>query len=110
RHRSDCGMHPQWRCLGSRIEYRLAWPRVDSARGGLGCVVHGGTYQFLAKRRENLPAEVRVRPDTGSPVRSRPMISRLRRVTSSNPKAAISFAFMLSSMVHTTETIQDESD
>jgi hypothetical protein len=22
RHRSDCGMHLQWRCLGSRIEYR----------------------------------------------------------------------------------------
>ena len=24
RHRSDCGMHLQWRCLGSRIEYRMA--------------------------------------------------------------------------------------
>src|SRR6266511_5958892 len=24
RHRSDCGMHPRWRRLGSRIEYRMA--------------------------------------------------------------------------------------
>src|SRR5215831_18051577 len=63
-------MHPQWRCPGSRIEYRMAWPRIDSGRGGLGCVVHGGTHQSVAKHRESLPAEVRVRPDAGSPVRS----------------------------------------
>src|SRR5215469_9462757 len=24
RRRSDCGMHPQWQCLGNRIEYRMA--------------------------------------------------------------------------------------
>src|SRR5215510_6809182 len=37
RHRSDCGMHPQWRCLGNRIEYGIAQPRVDSGHGALGC-------------------------------------------------------------------------
>src|SRR6266404_9902060 len=56
-HRSDCGMHPQWRCLGSRIEYRMARPRVDSGRGGLGCVVHDGTHQSLGKHCESLPAD-----------------------------------------------------
>src|SRR6266404_5285936 len=68
RHRSDCGMHPQWQSLGSRIEYKVARPRVDSARGGPGCVVHGGTHQSLGKHCESLPAEVRARPDAGSPV------------------------------------------
>jgi len=63
-------MHPQWRCLGSRIEYRIARPRVDFGRAGLGCVVHGGTHQSLGKHCGSLPAEVRVRPDAGSPVRS----------------------------------------
>jgi len=71
RHRSDCGMHPQWRHLGSRIEYRMVRPRIDSGRGGPGCVVHDGKHQSLGKHCETLPAEVRVRPDTGSPVRSR---------------------------------------
>ena len=47
RHRSDCGMHPQWRRLGSRIEYRIARSRVDFGRGELGCVVRGGTHQSL---------------------------------------------------------------
>jgi len=69
-HQSDCGMHPRWRCLGSRIEYRMASPRIDSGRAGLGCVVHGGTHRFPVKHCESLPAEVRVRPDAGSPVRS----------------------------------------
>src|SRR5260370_32053779 len=40
RHRNDRGMRPQWRCPGSRIEYRIARPRVDSGRGGPECVVH----------------------------------------------------------------------
>src|SRR6266446_7634415 len=39
-------------------------------RGGPGCVVHGGTHQSLGKHCESLPAEVRARPDAGSPVRS----------------------------------------
>src|SRR5215472_15850192 len=64
-------MHPQWRCRGSKIEYRIARPRADSGRGGLGCVVHDGTYQSLGKHCESLPAEVRVRPDAGSPVDAR---------------------------------------
>ena len=38
-------------------------------RGGPGCVVHGGTHQSLGKHCESLPAEVRARPDAGSPVR-----------------------------------------
>jgi hypothetical protein len=70
RHRSDCGMHPQWRGRGSRIEYRIALPPADSGRGGLGCVGHDGTHRSLGKHCESLPAEVRVRPDAGSPVRS----------------------------------------
>src|SRR5262249_61889735 len=70
RHRIDRGMHPQWRGRGSKIEYRMAWSRIDSCRDGLGCVVHGGTHQSVAKRRESLPAEVRVGPDAESPVRS----------------------------------------
>src|SRR5262245_46017516 len=39
-------------------------------RGGLGCVVHGGTHQSLGKHCESLPAETSARPDAGSPVRS----------------------------------------
>src|SRR5262244_969944 len=50
--------HPQWQCLGSRIEYRIALPRADSGRGGLGCAVHGGRRQILGKHCESLPAEV----------------------------------------------------
>src|SRR5215831_5507083 len=60
RPQSDCGTPPQWRRLGSRIEYRLAWPRADSGRGGLGCVVHGGTHQSLVRHCGSL---VGVRPD-----------------------------------------------
>ena len=52
----------------SNIE--LACPRVDSGRVGLGSVGHDGTHQSLGERCENLPAEVRVRPHAGSPVRS----------------------------------------
>src|SRR5262249_5620000 len=63
-------MLPQWQRRGSRIEYTIALTRADSGRGGLGCAVHGGTYQSLGKHCESLPAEVRVRLDTGSPVRS----------------------------------------
>src|SRR5262245_43446224 len=69
-------MHPQWRCLGSRIESGIALPRADSGHGGLGCVGQGGTHRSLARHCESLPAEVRVRPDTGSPVRSRGRRSR----------------------------------
>src|SRR5262245_36886885 len=69
-------MHPQWRCRGSKIEYRIARPRADSGRGELGCVGHGGTYQSLGKHCESLPAEVPVQPDAGSPVRSRGRRSR----------------------------------
>src|SRR5262249_34795457 len=47
-------MHPQWRRLGSRIEYGIARPRVDSGRGGLGCVAHGGRHQSLGKHCESL--------------------------------------------------------
>src|SRR5262245_47150335 len=63
-------------------KYRVALPRADSGHVALGCAVHGGRRQILGKRCESLPAEVRVRPDPGSPVRS---ISRLRRVISPNP-------------------------
>ena len=70
RHRSDCGMHPQWQGRGSKIEYKVALPRADSGRGGLGCVGHGGTHQSLGQRCESLPAEVRVLLDAGSPARS----------------------------------------
>src|SRR5215467_87352 len=70
-HRSDCEMRPQWRRRESKIEYRIARPRADAGRGGLGCVVHDGTYQSLGKHCESLPAEVRVRPDAGNPIRSR---------------------------------------
>jgi ATP-dependent DNA ligase len=41
-----------------------------SGRGGLGCVVHGGTHQSLGKHFESLPTQMQVRPDVGSPVRS----------------------------------------
>src|SRR5262245_56838774 len=68
--RSARGMHPQWRCLGNRIEYGIARPRVASGRGELESVGHGGTHQSLGKHCESLPAEMSVRPDTGSPVRS----------------------------------------
>src|SRR5258708_8088795 len=61
-------MHLLLRCRESRIEYRLARLRAGSGRGGPGCVAHGGTRQTLGKCCESLPAEVRVRPDTGSPV------------------------------------------
>src|SRR5262245_57134949 len=63
-------MHPAHQRLGNRTALRMACPRIDSGRGGLGCVVHGGTHQSVAKHRETLPAELRVRPDAGSPVRS----------------------------------------
>jgi hypothetical protein len=70
RHRSDRGMRPQWRCPGSRIEHKIARPRVDSGRGGPECVIPGGTRQTLGRHCESLPVELRVRPDAGSPVRS----------------------------------------
>ena len=60
-------MRPQWRCPGSRIEYKIARPRVDSGRGGPECVVPGGTRQTLGRHCESLPVELRVRPDAGSP-------------------------------------------
>src|SRR6266516_32362 len=57
RHRSDCGMHPRWPYLRSRIEYRIARPCVDSDRGGPGCIVLGGTHQTLGRHLESLPAD-----------------------------------------------------
>src|SRR5215472_11372148 len=83
---SDGPIFSQGRCLGSGIEYRIARPRAESGRGGLGCVGHDGTYQSLGKHRESFPAEVRARPDAGKS-RSflRPTISRLRRAISPNP-------------------------
>src|SRR5262245_59774346 len=70
-------------------ESNIEWLDL-SGRGGLGCVVHGGTHQSVAKHRESLPTEVRVRPDAGSPVRS--LAGRTRFCDESSRPILVRFA------------------